>query len=66
MIILSCGHQVEDMDGSFPVIIKEYARDGSRALAYKSVCLTCKKLYEKEKALFPNQRSAYAWLLDAE
>ncbi len=62
MIILSCGHTVDSFLNCHGVMVKDSSRDGSKAISYKSVCLTCKQNYDKENYIFHNQEEAHLWL----
>ena len=64
MIVLTCGHEVPELEEAFDVIIKDYDKAGDhRALSYRSVCNSCKESYKKEEILFDSEPCAYAWLL---
>lgn len=62
MIILSCGHSVNDFDHSYNVIVKATDRFGDKALAYKIVCGPCKDQYRQAGELFDNDDQANSWL----
>ncbi len=62
MIVLSCGHKTDTFLNCHDIMMKESSRDGSKAIAYKSVCPNCKVDYEKENLIFNDSKEAEAWL----
>lgn len=61
-IILSCGHQVDDFDHAYDVIVKSTDRTGEKALSYAVVCGPCEDRYRQHGELFDNEDTAYEWL----
>ncbi len=62
MIILSCGHREDDFDKHHSVMTKEWSRDNTKAVGYKTVCFSCFKQYEKDGELLYNDSEALHWL----
>jgi hypothetical protein len=63
MIILSCGHEVDDFKESYCVTVKSFDKQNNRALAYKTVCHSCFKEHEYNGELFYDDNIALNWLL---
>jgi len=61
-IIASCGHKVEDFDDLHNIAVKEYVRDWSNAVAYRSVCKECLEFYKKENLLLNTEKEELEWL----
>lgn len=62
MIILSCGHEVDDFDHSHDVIVKTSDRAGGKALGYMVVCGPCEDRYRQHGELFDSEEQGYDWL----
>ncbi len=62
MIILSCGHEVNDFKKSFNVFTKSTSRDGEKAISYSCVCGSCEDIYRQHGELFDTEEKAYEWL----
>ena len=62
MIILSCGHKVDDFDHTYNVIVKAYDRECNKALAYSVVCGPCEDRYRQHGEVFDDEDTAYEWL----
>lgn len=63
-IIASCGHRVDEVDDLNNIATKEWeiTEDGwTRAIAYKSVCASCKEDYEKENAILYTEQDEINW-----
>ena len=46
-VILSCGHREDDFDKHYSIMTKDWSRENTKAVGYRTVCLSCYKLYEK-------------------
>ena len=44
------------------IAVKDYCRDGSRAISYPSVCDKCLKWYEKSKLILKTKKQEEKWL----
>lgn len=62
MIILSCGHEIDDFDHSFSVMTKYTDRRGEKALNYSMVCGPCEDRYRRFGDLFDTEQQAEEWL----
>ncbi len=62
MIILSCGHREDDFDHHYSIMTKEWSRENTKAVGYKTVCHTCVKMYEKLGELLYTDEEAMQWL----
>lgn len=62
MIVLSCGHEVDDIDHTFTVITKCTDRQGEKALSYSVVCGPCEDRYRQAEILFDSDDQADVWL----
>lgn len=62
MIILSCGHEVDDFVHAYSIIVKSVDRSGEKALGYITVCGSCEDEYRQRGNIFDNEESAYKWL----
>lgn len=62
MIIATCGHQLtEAEDFGTMIAVKQYARDGGKAVGFPVVCDKCLKWYKRKKLILNNQQQA-EWL----
>jgi hypothetical protein len=61
-VILSCGHREDDFDRHYNVMTKDWSRENTKAVGYRSVCLLCYKRYEKSGELLYTDREAMEWL----
>lgn len=61
-IILSCGHAVDDFSDEQMVAVKDYSKDWSRAVAYRTVCKECLKAYQDEDAILYTEEAEMEWL----
>jgi hypothetical protein len=52
MIILSCGHEVDDFAHSHTVMIKETNDYGGKAIGYMMICDACEEKYRHVGAIF--------------
>lgn len=62
MIILSCGHEVMDMDQVHDAITKTTDRCGEKAISYGVVCGPCEDRYRQQGYLFDTEEEAMKWL----
>lgn len=64
-VIGTCGHELAadwfDSDESC-VAIKDYTREGGRAVSYNCVCPECKAHHEKEGAILKTEQQESEWL----
>lgn len=64
-VILSCGHREDDFDKHYSIMTKDSFIDGDgwkKAVGYRTVCLSCYKLYEKAGQLLYTDEEAMEWL----
>lgn len=61
-VILSCGHREDDFDKHYNIMTKDWSRENTKAVGYRSVCLSCYKLYEKADELLYTDQEALEWL----
>lgn len=61
-IILSCGHELKDQEEGWSIATKEYSKDWSRAVSYRTVCKTCHEWYEKEDLVLHTQQEEFDWI----
>lgn len=62
MIVLSCGHEVNEVNHGIDVIVKSMDRTGEKCLSYMVVCGDCKIEYAREGLLFNAEDVAYEWI----
>ena len=62
MIILSCGHEVDDFEHSHTVMIKETNDYGGKAIGHMMICNVCENKYRQVGAIFDNEETAFEWL----
>jgi hypothetical protein len=65
-IILSCGHEVDDFDDGYEVMVKATDRRGEKAISYMVVCGACEDRYRQSGDLFDHENAADAWLMTEE
>ena len=61
-IILSCGHREDDFDKHYNVMTKDWSRENTKAVGYRTVCLSCYKSYESEGLLLYSDEEAVEWI----
>lgn len=61
-VILSCGHREDDFDKHYSIMTKEWSRENTKAVGYKTVCLSCYSEYEKDGTLLYSDAEAMEWL----
>lgn len=61
----TCGHELPyewEHCGAAQVAVKDYDREGRRAIAYRTVCRDCRGQYVESGDLLTTERSRSAWL----
>jgi hypothetical protein len=61
-IILSCGHREDDYDNHYAIMTKEWSREFTKAVGYKTVCAQCRDDYAKDDQLLYTDDEAMEWL----
>lgn len=61
-VILSCGHREDNFDKHYRIMIKEWSRENTKAISYKTVCLYCYEQYEIRGELLYNDQEALEWV----
>ena len=61
-VILSCGHREDDFDKHYSIMTKDWSREHTKAIGYKTVCLLCYKSHEEAKELLYSDSEALNWL----
>jgi hypothetical protein len=62
MIILSCGHPESNFDKHYNIMTKEWSREDTKAVGYRTVCLSCYKQYESDALLLYTDKEALQWM----
>ena len=62
MIVLSCGHEVDDFDHVHDVMYKSTDRTGEKAISYAVVCGSCEDSHRQQGYLFENEEQAWEWM----
>lgn len=62
MIILSCGHTVDDFDHAHYTLIKSQDREGNSAIACMMICGPCEDRYRQVGQILDSQEAAEHWL----
>lgn len=62
MIILSCGHEVEDMGHAYTIYVKSCTREGENAVKYLTVCGPCEDGYRQAGIIFDTNEKSMEWL----
>lgn len=61
-IIATCGHELTEHEGlGTTIAIKDYSRDGSRAISYPTLCDKCLKWYRKKKLELKTKQEQRKW-----
>ena len=60
MYILTCGHTTDYIGETIPT--KAFARDGSRAVGYPTLCNSCLDTYRKNNLELKTEEEQDAWL----
>jgi len=63
-VILSCGHREDDFDQHYPVMTKDWSRENTKAIGFKTVCINCHINYAKDDLLLYTDEEAMQWLKD--
>jgi hypothetical protein len=61
-VILSCGHREDDFEKHYSIMTKEWSREYSKAVGYRTICLSCYRAYEKTGELLYTDKDAMEWL----
>lgn len=61
-IVCSCGHEVDDLDHTYNVLIKATDRSGEKALSYLTVCGPCEDRYRQVGYIFDDHEEGFSWL----
>ena len=61
-VILSCGHREDDFDKHYNIMTKDWSRENTKAVGYRTVCLSCYKMYESEGLMLYTDQEAIEWL----
>jgi len=61
-IVLSCGHQVDDMYHGYTIFTKTTDREGNKAVAYQTVCGPCEDRYRQHGEILDSEEAADVWL----
>ena len=63
-IIATCGHKLKESEGMGTTIaVKDYSKDGSRAVAWITVCDKCLKWYKRKKLIFMAAKEIQEYLI---
>lgn len=65
-IILSCGHEVDDFDDGYEVMVKATDRRNEKAIAFMVVCAKCVNEYRENGELLEHENAANDWLMKEE
>ena len=63
-IIGTCGHEIEERNGDFgtAVMIKDWVKDGSPAVAFHCVCDKCLTWYEENDLILRTDKDCKKWM----
>ena len=62
-IIASCGHLLTKEEGlGTTIAVKDYCRDGDKAIAYPTLCNKCLKWYRKKKLELKTEEEQKCWI----
>ena len=65
-IIATCGHKLKESEGMGTTIaVKDYSKDGSRAVAWITVCDKCLKWYKRKKLILKTEKEENKWLQES-
>ena len=62
MIVLTCGHKVQNFAHVFHIMHKATNGEGGKAMAYSTACGACEDHYRRAGLLFDSQEDADDWL----
>jgi hypothetical protein len=63
MITLSCGHTIKSYEEDYyDIMVKDYTREGTKAIAYKSVCSECYDDYKVHNEILETEDLAEIWI----
>lgn len=61
-VYLSCGHREDNFSKHYSIMTKQWSKDNRKAVGYKTVCLSCRRAYAKERLLLLSDSDAMEWL----
>ncbi len=62
-VIATCGHKLTEEEGLGTTIpIKDYCKDGSKAIGYPTLCNKCLKWHRKKKLELKTDNEQERWL----
>lgn len=61
---LSCGHREDNYNKQHNIQTKIYSKYCSKAIAYQTVCNSCKEEYEKNGLVLRTDKEAEDWLFN--
>jgi hypothetical protein len=62
-IIATCGHILTEEEGlGITIAVKDYCKDGSKAIGYPTLCNKCLKWYRKKKLELKTEAEQERWL----
>jgi hypothetical protein len=61
-VILSCGHREDDFDRHYNIMTKEWSRENTKAISYKTVCLHCYEQSEMHGEVLYTDEEAMQWI----
>lgn len=61
-VILSCGHREDNFDKHYSIMTKDWSRENTKAIGYKTVCLYCYEQHEMHDELLYTDAEAMEWI----
>lgn len=62
-VIATCGCRLEDNEGlGTTIAVKDYCKDGSRCVAYPTLCNKCLKWYRSKNLELKTEKDRERWL----
>ena len=62
-VIAACGHKLTETEGlGITIPVKDYCKDGSKAIGYPTLCNKCLKWYRKKKLELKTEPEQKRWL----
>lgn len=61
MIIASCDHEVT-LENELNISVKDYDREGERAIRYMVVCYACKEIMTNLGKILETEEACHEWL----
>jgi len=65
-IILSCGHEVYDLEHAYTIMTKSTNRYGDPAVKYQTTCGPCEDRYRQQGQIFDTEQEAFESIQRAE